>query len=318
MNESWDECLNNSSPGACFASQKALVNLISVPLSSIIIVGNLVIIMGIVGNKKLHNPTNYYFLSLLLADLSTGIILPSIPRMSFKSEYAFGICFFFHLFPNFIFLSFLANLVVVHYDRYICIVRPLHYRMAWIHRYVPVAILAAWVLPLLFASLPLTGWNHWSPETTHCYFEFIFPSLYIYLEIYGLLIPSILAITAMTVRLLYVARGQMKEIKKLHRAVLRDSASLMERQMDFKYAKCVIGFFLVFLVCWVPYIVYIHVPFFKMSNSSRTHIILSCLGTSSAALIPFILVLNNKVYFEVWREAFRRVCQRCGKDTNFN
>ncbi|XP_067890556.1 G-protein coupled bile acid receptor 1 [Heterodontus francisci] len=318
MNESWDECLNSSSPDACYSSQKVLINLLSIPLSSIIVAGNLVTIVGIIGNKRLHNPTNYYFLSLLVADLCTGLILPSIPRMSFKSGFAFWICFFFHLFPNFIFLSFLSNMVVVHYDRYVCIVHPLHYGISWIHESVPIVILTTWVLPLLFTSLPLIGWNNWNPGTTYCYFKFIFPSSYIYLEIYGLLIPSIVAITVMIVRILYVARRQMNAIKKIHRSVHSHSASPVEQEMDFKYAKCVIAFFLIFLLCWVPYIVYIHVSFFVRSRGSRLHIILSCLGISSAALVPFVLVLNNKEYFELWRNVFQRVCQCCGKETNLN
>ncbi|XP_078062263.1 G-protein coupled bile acid receptor 1-like [Mustelus asterias] len=317
MNESWNDCFNRSSSDAYFDSQEVLINWLCAPLSSIIIVGNLVIITGIIGNRRLHNPTNYYLLSLLLADLCTGLILPSFPKMSFNRGFAFQVCFFFHLFPNFIFLSFLSNLLMVHYDRYVCIIHPLHYGAAWIHKYVPIVILTAWVLPLLFASLPLIGWKNWSLGHTPCCFKSVFPSAYIYLEIYGLLIPSILAITAMSGRVLHVARRQMKAIKKLHRAVQSDSTSL-ERQLDFKYAKSVIGFFFIFLLCWVPYMVFIQVSFFVTNIGSRTHIILSCLGTSNAALIPFVLVINNKEYFELWRKTFHRFGQCWAKDTNLN
>ncbi|XP_043550313.1 G-protein coupled bile acid receptor 1-like [Chiloscyllium plagiosum] len=318
MNESLDEeCFNISNPDTCLASQMALITLIAAPLSSIIIVGNLVIMVGIIGNKSLHNPTNYYFLSLLLAGLATGIILPSIPMMNFKSEFAFQICFFFHLFPNFIFLAFLSNLLVVHYDRYVCIISPFQYAVSWIHKYVPIVIFTAWLLPLLFASLPLFGWNNWSPGAPLCYFKWIFLPAYIYLEMYGLLIPSILAITAMTSQVLHVARKQMKAIKKMHRAVHSDSASL-EKQLDFKYTKCVMMLFITFLVCWVPYIVFIHVSFFVKNSGSRTRIILSCLGTSSAAFVPFILVFSNKEYFKLWRNVFRRVCQMRGNDASVN
>uniref|UniRef100_UPI00398E6D5E G-protein coupled bile acid receptor 1-like n=1 Tax=Pristiophorus japonicus TaxID=55135 RepID=UPI00398E6D5E len=308
MNQTRDQLPNTSSPDAGFASQKVLINLLSIPLSVIIVAGNLVIIAGIVGNRRLHNATNYYFLSLLLADLCTGLILPSLPRMSFRSGLSRQTCFFFHLVPNFIFLSFLANLLLVHCDRYVCIVWPLHYHSSWVQQRVLTMLLAAWALPLLFASLPLLGWNHWTPGTTHCYFKSIFPSDYIYLEIYGLLIPTILAISAMTVRLLLVARRQLKAIQKVNRSVQRASASLGQQHMDIKYAKCVVGFFLIFLVCWVPYMVYIHVSFFQRGKGSRTHIVLSCLGTSSAALIPFVLALNNRQYFKLWTKLFRRVC----------
>ncbi|XP_048390312.1 G-protein coupled bile acid receptor 1-like [Stegostoma tigrinum] len=305
MNTSWnEECFNASNPDACLASQMSLITSLTVPLSSIVIVGNLVIIVGIIGNKSLHNPTNCYLLSLLLAGLGTGLIVPSIPMMNFKSEYASQICFFFHLLPNFIFLAFLSNLLVVHYDRYVCITRPFRYSLSWTHKYVPAVILTTWLLPLLFASLPLFGWNNWSPSARHCYFKLIFPRAYIYLEMYGLLIPSILAITAMTSQTLHVARKHIKAIKKMHRAVHSDSASL-EKQLDFKYAKCIMLLFITFLVCWVPYIVFVHISLFVENSGLKTRIILSCLGTSSAAFAPFILVFNNNEYFQLWRKVFQ-------------
>lgn len=132
--------------------KERLIYVITVPLSTSIILANLAIILGIACNRQLHNTPNYFFLSLLVADLCTGVALPFIPLMGLNRELSFSACMLAHVFPNFLFLAFLLNLVLVHYERYICIVRPLHYSRLWMHRSFPLALLAAWVPPLLYAS----------------------------------------------------------------------------------------------------------------------------------------------------------------------
>ncbi|MCI4378732.1 hypothetical protein PGIGA_G00219300, partial [Pangasianodon gigas] len=146
------------------SEQEKLIMFITLPLSSIIILTNLLIIVGIACNRQLHDTPNYFFLSLLVADLCTGLALPFIPRMGLNRSLHFRSCLLVHIFPNFLFLSFLFNLVMVHYERYLCIVHPLHYSQFWVHRCFPAALLAVWIPPLLYASLPAFGWNNWTEK----------------------------------------------------------------------------------------------------------------------------------------------------------
>ncbi|CAJ0945441.1 unnamed protein product [Ranitomeya imitator] len=253
--------------------QEKLIILLSSPLSAFIILSNLFIIIGIVFNKKLHNTANYFFLSLLFADFFTGVLLPCIPRMKFNKDLGYYGCFLTYISPNFFFLSFLANLLMVHYEKYLCIIYPLRYRDIWVHR---------------------------------C----VFPNAYIYLETYGVVIPAILAMSFITIKLLSVARRQLREIKKLHRSVQREVVTEMERQMDLRYAKCIAIFSLTFLICWVPYIALLQVSVLVIENyeiSLWIVLTLTCVGSGSAAVIPVILGLSHRQYTELWRNLCKKI-----------
>nr|XP_046238599.1 G-protein coupled bile acid receptor 1-like [Scatophagus argus] len=318
-------------------SGEQLIYAITVPLSTSIILANLVIILGIVWNRQLHNTPNYFFLSLLVADLCTGVALPFIPLMGLKRELSFNSCMVAHTFPNFLFLAFLLNLVMVHYERYICIVDPLHYNTLWVHRSFPLALLVVWAPPLLYASLPAFGWNNWTgPDwndccsqnitpttycstngTACCSYRRVFPNAFIYLEVYGLVLPAILTIAGMTGRVLWITRGQMKDICRLHRSVERGSqASDREQKLNLRYTRCVVAVSLTFLACWVPYLIYMHVCIaFLISDTkwkSTTHIVLSCTGIGSMAVVPLVLGLANRQYTVPAYKLFQKLRDRWG------
>ncbi|XP_063790000.1 G-protein coupled bile acid receptor 1 [Pseudophryne corroboree] len=295
--------------------QEKLIILLSSPLSAFIIFSNLFIIIGIVFNKKLHNTANYFFLSLLFADFFTGVLLPCIPRMRFNKNLGYYGCFLAFISPNFFFLSFLANLLMVHYEKYLCIIYPLHYRNIWVHRCVPFSLFMAWTLPLAFACLPMLGWNNWNASYT-CSYKQVLTNEYIYLETYGIVIPSILAMSFITVKLLSVARKQLNQIKKLHRSVQREAATELEHQMDLRFAKCIAIFSLTFLICWVPYIALLQVSVLAMEKyeiSLWIVLTLTCVGSGSAAIIPVILGLSHRQYTELWRNLWKKYCQSCCK-----
>ncbi|XP_037333690.2 G-protein coupled bile acid receptor 1 [Pungitius pungitius] len=324
---------NDSRP---LLSREQLIYAITVPLSTCIVLANLVIILGIAWNRRLHNTPNYLFLSLLVADLCTGVALPFIPLMGLNRELSSGSCLVAHFFPNFLFLAFLFNLVMVHYERYICIVDPLHYGNLWMHRSFPLALLAVWAPPLLYASLPAFGWNNWTASgpnatapsscppnrTACCSYRRVFPNAFIYLEVYGLVLPAILAIGGMTGRVLWITRGQLRDICRLHRSLERGRrASDREHRLNLRYARCVAAVSVTFLACWVPQLIYMHVCIaFLISDtrwSSTTHIALSCAGVGSVAVVPLVLGLANRQYTEpactLLRRARDRWCKGQGR-----
>ncbi|CAM4629484.1 G-protein coupled bile acid receptor 1 [Caretta caretta] len=309
--------MENSSghAGAQGSSPMRFIFWLSGPLSLFIILANLFIILGILCNRKLHGPASWFFLSLLSADLLAGAALPFIPRMQFEDSRGYHICFFVHVAPNFLFLALLANLLVVHYEKYLCISYPLHFHCFWVHRWVPLCLLLTWVLPLLFACLPVLGWNHWGPSS-NCSYHQVFPTAYLYLEIYGFLIPSILAMAFMSIRVLRVARHQLQEIKKVLRSVNQGQGpSELEQQLELRHAKCIASLSLIFLVCWVPYVAGLHVSVLAIQNRSfidkYTLLILTCVGSSSAAVVPITLGFCNRQYTQFWREVVAKGCAGC-------
>ncbi|XP_076858312.1 G-protein coupled bile acid receptor 1 [Brachyhypopomus gauderio] len=317
-----------------------LILIITLPLSSAIILTNLLIIVGIACNRQLHTTPNYFFLSLLVAAVCTGVALPFVPRMGLDRPLPFHACMLVHIFPNFLLLSFLFNLVMVHYERYLCIASPLHYSRFWVHRCFPAALLAVWMPPLLYASLPAFGWNSWSepgPQDNStnpvqagragncsrskcgvselCSYRQVFPKAFIYVEVYGLLLPGIISIAAMTARVLCLAHKQLRDICRLQRAVGQDGGQAREQRLNLRYAKCVAVVSLTFLVCWVPYVVSLHMSVVRFHGGgtvgSSSNIVLSCVGIGSMAIIPVILGLANRQYTEPIRELLGKLRDRC-------
>ncbi|XP_031415029.1 G-protein coupled bile acid receptor 1 [Clupea harengus] len=311
--------LNASGGGDSDSMQGQLIYSITMPLSSTIILANLLIILAIGCNRQLHTTPNYFFLSLLVADLGTGVALPFIPWMGLNRPLSFGSCLLVHVLPNFLFLAFLFNLVMVHYERYLSIVSPLRHRSLWVHRHFPLALLALWLPPLLFALLPAFGWNNRHASAAGgsgercCTYRHIFPNAFIYLEVYGILAPAILSIALMTGRVLWITRGQLKDIRRLQRSV----AGRGRRQLglDLRYARCVAAVSLTFLACWVPYIIYTHVGVaFLMRPGARgnhtAHIVLSCAGVGGMAVVPLVLGLANREYTDPIRKFLRKLHNR--------
>ncbi|MBV96697.1 G-protein coupled bile acid receptor 1, partial [Eschrichtius robustus] len=146
-------------------------------LASLIVAANMFLALGIARDHRLRSPpAGCFFLSLLLAGLLTGLALPALPGLWNQSRRGYWSCLFLYLAPNFSFLSLLANLLLVHGERYMAVLRPLRPRGS-----TRTALLLTWAGPLLFASLPALGWNHWAPGA-NCSSQAVFPAPYLYLE----------------------------------------------------------------------------------------------------------------------------------------
>ncbi|XP_063144931.1 G-protein coupled bile acid receptor 1 [Candoia aspera] len=290
-------------------SESLIISLFSWPLSAFIILANIFIIIGILFNRKLRGTINWFFLSLLIADLLAGGALPYIPKMAFQKNLDYC-CFFRYVTTNFLFLSFLANLLVVHYAKYTYIIQPLHYPQSWVHRWAGLYICLAWVAPLTFASLPL-AWYQRNPSV-NCSAKLVFSQPYLYVEIYAIIIPIIFAIAVMGIRMLCIARKQLKSIKKLLNSVNQSQTpSELEQQLELRHAKSIASISLIFLVCWVPYIVCLNISLFLQIKGNITLAIVNCIGTASAAVIPIILSLGNRQYTQFWSDITTKACQAC-------
>ncbi|XP_043854876.1 G-protein coupled bile acid receptor 1 [Dromiciops gliroides] len=274
----------------------------SLMLGGLIVGANLLLAAGIARNRHLRRPpAGCFFLSLLMAGLFTGLALPTLPGLWSQSRHDYWPCLLLHLAPNFSFLSLLANLLLVHGERYLAILRPLRPPRGtrW-------ALLVAWTAPLLFASLPALGWNHWAPGA-NCTSQTIFPAPYLYLEVYGLLLPSVVAAALLSARVLATARHQLQVIRRLERAVYRGAPSALARALAWRQARARAGATLLFGLCWGPYVVALLLSVLAFEQrpplGPSTLLALNSLGSASAALVPAAMGLGDRKYTAPWRDA---------------
>ncbi|KAF5922589.1 hypothetical protein HPG69_017962 [Diceros bicornis minor] len=274
-------------------------------LASLIVAANLLLALGIATDRRLRSPpAGCFFLSLLLAGLLTGLALPMLPGLWSQSRRGYWSCLFLFLAPNFSFLSLLANLLLVHGERYMAVLRPLRPRGS-----TRLALLLTWAGPLLFASLPALGWNHWAPGA-NCSSQAVFSAPYLYLEVYGLLLPAVGATALLSARVLVTAHHQLRDIRRLERAVCRGAPSALARALTWRQARAQAGATLLFGLCWGPYVAtqLLSVLAFEQRPllGPGTLLSLISLGSASAAAVPVAMGLGDRRYTAPWRAAARR------------
>ncbi|EHB02455.1 G-protein coupled bile acid receptor 1 [Heterocephalus glaber] len=277
-------------------------------LASLIVVANLLLALGISWDHHLRSqPAGCFFLSLLLAGVLTGLALPILPGLWNQRRRGYWSCLLLYLTPNFTFLSLLANLLLVHGERYVAVLQPLRPRGS-----TRLALLFTWAASLIFGSLPALGWNHWSPGA-NCSSQSVFPAPYLYLEVYGLLLPAVGAAALLSVRVLATAHRQLQEIRRLERAVCRNAPSTLARTLTWRQARAQAGATLLFGLCWGPYVatLLLSVQAYERRPPLGPGTLLSLisLSSASAAAVPVAMGLGDQRYTAPWRAAAQRWLQ---------
>lgn len=126
-------------------------------LSGIGLIGNSFIILLIASKQQLHRNTNCFLVSLSFADI--GVSLSVFPSNIFCQP--IEECRY-HLLASFqwaFLYASVANLCALTVDRYVAIVKPFIYVLLMTRNRIATIISAAWILPFIFAFVPLTFIN---------------------------------------------------------------------------------------------------------------------------------------------------------------
>lgn len=148
---------NNNSSG----SLPLYYNVLAPLIAFVAVLGNGIVIYLICTRRRLHVMTNYFVVSLAMADFLVGLFLPSfIIACNFWSNCEITT---YNMFFNLFTLVSIANLFVMTVDRYISIVHPLRYQSYVTSSRLVGAMLASWIIPALLSFSPLF-WKFSSSE----------------------------------------------------------------------------------------------------------------------------------------------------------
>ena len=163
------------------------------------ILGNALVMYFIITKTRLHVTTNWFVLSLALADLFVGLTyFPLLFISSFFQELPIDHTgLWFKLSHTFLYSS-SSNLCALTADRFLAITMPLKYTAFMTRKRLIIALASAWIAPLILFTLP----SIFTYSNNNASFTFIF-------EIFRVsvfqLIPSVLFVFV-TGRLCYIAR----------------------------------------------------------------------------------------------------------------
>ena len=166
------------------------------------IFGNLLVVVVFARCRRLRTVTNYYVISLAVADFLVGLVgIPSAIATSVGLPRNFHLCILMNSLLLFLCTGSILSLVAVTIDRYWAVIYPLSYnaRMTGCRAIRIIAI--CWTLAAVIGLLPSMGWNGGIPPEPRCFFmevidfrylafiyfaTIIFPSLFMAV-VYGLI-----------------------------------------------------------------------------------------------------------------------------------
>ncbi|KAK0140269.1 5-hydroxytryptamine receptor 2A [Merluccius polli] len=161
-----EACSTSPSPSSQVAEaeevEKNWAALLIVAVVAVTVTGNILVILAVSLERKLHNATNYFLMSLAVADMLLGVLVMPVSMVTVLYDYWWplppDLC------PVWIYLDVLfstasiMHLCAISLDRYIAIHNPLHHSRSNSRTKARVKILAVWTISAgISMPIPVLG-----------------------------------------------------------------------------------------------------------------------------------------------------------------
>ncbi|XP_026076416.1 trace amine-associated receptor 13c-like [Carassius auratus] len=216
---------------------------------------NLLVIISISHFKKLHSPTNLLILSLGVADLLIGLVMPIEAIKLIEMCWYFGdtFCKLYSILIWMLLSASLSNLVLIAVDRYVAVCHPLLYPQKITMTKTLISICLSWVCASTYNTAFVI--NNISLKTNMCYgecsvlvgFAWIATDLFM-----SFIFPCILIIN-LYLRIFYVVHQQVKVINTMMKGGKCINEGSVRRKSESKAALTLGIIVTVYLLCWIPY-----------------------------------------------------------------
>lgn len=166
--------------------QTVILAIIASMLSILTVAGNVMVMISFKIDKQLQTISNYFLFSLAIADFAIGLIsMPLFTVTTLLGYWPLGpyVC------DTWLALDYLAsnasvlNLLIISFDRYFSVTRPLTYRAKRTTSRAAIMISAAWGISLLLWPPWIYSWPYIEGKRTvpqyECYIQFIETNHYI-------------------------------------------------------------------------------------------------------------------------------------------
>ncbi|XP_038054579.1 protein trapped in endoderm-1-like [Patiria miniata] len=295
---------------------------IGIPVDILGFFGNLMTIVVVSKTPVLRTPTNLFIISLSVSDLMyCCIVLPVLLTTFYSNAWIFGSAFC-QVHPLFMFTfvgSTIMSLAGTAFGRYLKITQsPLYGKLFTIKRRAAGMILLCWLLPFIFLLPPITGlWGRlgYEPKTLTCTFlrGGSNSSYSMFFMISALILPTF-SITFCYFRILQTVCVNHKRVRKMRvepgdeisASTETGTSGATKRQQrkayreDIQYTKMMLCIFLVFIACYVPYMMATLVD--PQVNNMTFHFCCGMCVWFSSCLNPIVYVVMNR--------HFRQACAR--------
>uniref|UniRef100_UPI0037E77DB3 muscarinic acetylcholine receptor M1 n=1 Tax=Semicossyphus pulcher TaxID=241346 RepID=UPI0037E77DB3 len=149
-------------------------------LSLVTVVGNILVLVSFKINKALKTVNNYYLLSLAMADLTIGTLSMNLyTTYIIMDQWALGpvVCDLWLAIDYVASNASVMNLLVISFDRYFSVTRPLTYRAKRTTKRAMTMICLAWSISFILWAPAILFWQYIVGERTvqpnECYIQFL-------------------------------------------------------------------------------------------------------------------------------------------------
>ena len=296
-------------------------------ITLVIILGNLLVMVTVVTNHRLHNPTNYFILNLATADACLGlIVLPFSTLTTVQPVWPLGpeFCNVYIATDVTLCTVSILTLFAISIDRYFAVTVPLQYQRKVSSRLVWKVCAGIWGFSAVMAYLPIhLGWNSMDGKIQNydhpkaC--EFKLNKGYVLFVSLATYFAPLICMCCVYMKVLFITKKQVSEINKL--SVGGPAKSMLgnenkrQRQLvsDTKATITLASLVLAFAICWIPYFsLFTAKPFIDTSINLHLDLTALWLGYVNSLINPFLYAYYNSAF----RDAFVRILCRGCKERN--
>ncbi|XP_034405606.1 adenosine receptor A2b [Cyclopterus lumpus] len=255
---------------------------IEVVIAVLSISGNVLVCWAVAINTTLKNATNYFLVSLAVADILVGCLaIPFAITISIGIHLDFYGCLFLACFVLVLTQSSIFSLLAIAIDRYLAVKIPLRYKELMTGKTAREIIAILWILSFVIGLIPFFGWNlkymscgNGSSRADNatsaglalgpraggdlqsckprCFFESVVDMQYmVYFNFFVCVLPPLLIMLGIYLKIFTVARKQLRliELKCVGNGDSHNHGLLQKEIRAAKSLSIIVG---LFAVCWLP------------------------------------------------------------------
>ncbi|XP_055005365.1 adenosine receptor A2a-like [Boleophthalmus pectinirostris] len=219
-------------------------------------VGNLLVCAAVGINQKLRTVTNYFLVSLAVADIGVGSI--AIPCAILTDiglpHHNLHLCLLMLSVLIMFTQSSIFSLLAIAVERYMAILMPFHYQVLMTPRHAIMVILSTWLLAFFIGLIPLMGWHKPPPESGYCFFVSVVDMTYmVYFNFFACVLTPLVIMFLIYAQIFATVKSQMRRIAIVHSQ--RGEVPITMASGFRKEIKTAMPVFLVlflFTICWIP------------------------------------------------------------------
>ncbi|KAK5888041.1 hypothetical protein CesoFtcFv8_016583 [Champsocephalus esox] len=304
---------------------------IEVVIAVLSIFGNVLVCWAVAINTTLKNATNYFLVSLAVADILVGCLaIPFAITISIGIHLDFYGCLFLACFVLVLTQSSIFSLLAIAIDRYLAVNISLRYKELMTGKIAREIIAILWILSFVIGLIPFFGWNMKSCNSSvadnatnaslvgrggnvlqschlQCYFESVVDMHYmVYFNFFVCVLPPLLIMLGIYIKIFTVARKQLRQIE-LKCVGNGDSQHHGLLQKEIRAAKSLSIIVGLFAVCWLPvHILNCLTLFYDLTQPVHVMYVAIILSHANSAVNPIIYAYR----IQDFRNTFRKILAR--------